>query len=136
MYRENGIGLAAPQVGVSERVVVLDVADVGNGGEANPLMMANPEIIDIAAEDFDHEEGCLSFPTQFANVSRPKWVQVKYLDQYNERQELTAKGLMAVCLQHEMDHLDGVLFVDYLSSLKRNMILRKLVKLKRQRVHA
>ncbi|PPR79602.1 MAG: Peptide deformylase [Alphaproteobacteria bacterium MarineAlpha3_Bin5] len=136
MYMANGIGLAAPQVGILDRVIVIDIANKKGGEKPCPILMANPEIIGIADEDDTHEEGCLSFPSYFANVSRPKWIHVRYVDQKNRRQELRAEGLTAVCLQHEMDHLDGILFIDYLSSLKRNMIIRKLVKFKRKNVHA
>ena len=129
MHAANGIGLAAPQVGVKKRVLVMDIAKEDE--EPNPIRMANPEIV-WASEDEDlHEEGCLSLPEQFAEVIRPKAVRVRYLDYENEIRELDADDLLAVCVQHEMDHLDGTLFVDRISNLKRNMILRKLQKSRR-----
>jgi peptide deformylase len=129
MYAAPGIGLAAPQVGVLKRVVVLDIAPKDQPRE--PLTLANPEIVWASDEDVAYEEGCLSVPDHYAEVSRPKAVRVRYLDRDNAVRELAAEGLLATCLQHEMDHLDGILFVDHLSALKRNMILRKLLKEKR-----
>ena len=130
MYDAEGIGLAAPQVGDKRRVIVVDVARQGEPPQ--PLKMANPEIVDVADEDRGHEEGCLSLPEHYAEVVRPDWVVVRYLDRENEIRELRAEGLLATCIQHEIDHLDGILFVDHISSLKRNMILRKLTKAKKQ----
>jgi peptide deformylase len=129
MYAAPGIGLAAPQVDVLKRIVVLDVA--GKDEPRRPLRMANPEIVWAADEDVSYEEGCLSIPDHYAEVPRPKAVRVRYLDYDNKHQELVAEGLLATCLQHEMDHLDGILFVDHLSALKRNMILRRLLKEKK-----
>ncbi len=129
MYDANGIGLAAPQVGDDRRVIVIDVARVDE--DPQPMAMANPQIVDIADDDRVHEEGCLSLPDHYAEVVRPDWIKVRYLDRDNEIRELTAEGLMATCIQHEMDHLDGILFVDHVSALKRNMILRKLMKAKK-----
>ena len=126
MYAAPGIGLAAPQVGVSKRVLVMDVSR--DGEDSEPLRMANPEVIWESDDIASYEEGCLSFPEQYAEVLRPAEVTIRYLDQNNEAQELKADGLLATCVQHEIDHLDGVVFVDYLSSLKRSMILRKLKK--------
>ena len=126
---DNGVGLAAPQVGVAKRVVVIDLAQAGE--PPNPLKIANPEIISASDEEAVTEEGCLSVPDQYADVVRPLAVKVRYLDYDNKEQVLDATDFMAVCIQHEMDHLDGVLFVDHLSSLKRNMILRRLAKQKR-----
>lgn len=126
MYTAPGIGLAAPQVGVLERVIVVDVAREDE--EPQPLRMANPEILWQSEELSAYDEGCLSLPDQFAEVIRPKKVRVRYLDQDNEIRELEAEGLLATCIQHEIDHLNGTLFVDHLSALKRNMILKKLVK--------
>jgi peptide deformylase len=131
MYAAPGIGLAAPQVGQALRVLVLDSAREGE--PAQPLRVANPEIVWASAEEVACEEGCLSLPEQFAEVTRPAAVKVRYLDHENEIREVHAKGLLAVCLQHEMDHLEGVLFVDHLSKLRRNMILRRLAKAKRQK---
>jgi peptide deformylase len=134
MYAAPGIGLAAPQVGEAVRVIVVDVAR--DGEPAQPLRLANPEIIWASDEEIPCEEGCLSLPEQFAEVTRPAEVKVRYLDYENEIREIHAKGLLAVCLQHEMDHLEGVLFVDHISVLRRNMILRKLTKLKKQKTAA
>ncbi|HEY9163621.1 MAG TPA: peptide deformylase [Magnetovibrio sp.] len=129
MHDANGIGLAAPQVGVSKRVLVMDIAHKDE--EPAPIYMANPEIVWASEAENLHEEGCLSLPEQFAEVVRPEAVRVRYLDRENEIRELEADGLLAVCVQHEMDHLDGTLFVDHVSALKRNMILRKLQKSRR-----
>ncbi len=126
MYAAPGIGLAAPQVGVAKRVIVLDVAREGESPQ--PLRMANPELVWTSQEAATYNEGCLSLPDQFADVSRPAAIRVRYLDHESEIRELAAEGLLATCIQHEMDHLDGVLFVDHLSALKRSMILRKLSK--------
>ncbi len=130
MYAAPGVGLAAPQVGVHKRIIVVDVSDPA-GDMRTPLRMANPEIVEASEEILLREEGCLSFPEHYAEVERPASVRVRYLDQDNEVREIAADGLLAVCIQHEMDHLDGILFVDHLSSLKRNIILRKMTKLKR-----
>ena len=129
MYAANGIGLAAPQVGDQRRVIVVDVAREGD--ERKPMFLANPQIIGVAEEDRPHEEGCLSLPEHYAEVTRPDWVRVRYLDRDNEIREFNAEGILATCIQHEIDHLDGVLFVDHVSALKRNMILRKLQKAKK-----
>jgi len=129
MHAANGIGLAATQVGVKKRVLVMDIAREDEAPQ--PIFMANPEIIWASDEELLHEEGCLSLPEQFADVVRPQAVRVRYLDHENEIRELDAEGMLAVCVQHEMDHLDGTLFVDRISALKRNMILRKLTKARR-----
>ncbi|WNK00504.1 peptide deformylase [Thalassospiraceae bacterium LMO-JJ14] len=129
MYAAHGIGLAAPQVGDSRRVIVVDVTRENE--DPKPMALANPQIIEIADDDRIHEEGCLSLPEHYAEVERPDWVKVRYLDRENEIREIMADGIMATCIQHEIDHLDGVLFVDHVSSLKRNMILRKLQKAKK-----
>jgi peptide deformylase len=131
MYAAPGIGLAAPQVGEALRAIVLDVAR--DGEPRQPYRMANPEIIWASDERIPAEEGCLSLPDQFAEVTRPAEVKVRYLDHENELRELHAKGLLAVCVQHEMDHLEGVLFVDHISTLRRSMILRKLAKSRKQK---
>ena len=130
MHSANGIGLAAPQVGDHRRVIVVDVANEDE--DPNPLCMANPELVWVSDENGTHEEGCLSLPEQYAEVERPDAIRVRYLDHENEIRELDADGVLGTCIQHEMDHLDGVLFVDHISSLKRNMILRKLAKGKKQ----
>jgi peptide deformylase len=132
MYAAPGIGLAAPQVGVSKRVIVLDLAKEGEPPAA--LKLANPEIVWVADEDAVFEEGCLSVPEHYAEVARPAAVRIRYLDYENESREIEASGLLATCLQHEIDHLDGVLFIDRLTALKRNIILRKLLKAKKAAV--
>jgi peptide deformylase len=129
MYAAPGIGLAAIQVGIPKRMLVIDVSREGE--EKAPLHIVNPEITWASDDDQLYEEGCLSLPDQYAEVARPAEVKVSYLDRNGDRQELHADGLLAICLQHEMDHLDGILFVDHISALKRNMILRKLLKQKR-----
>jgi peptide deformylase len=134
MYGSIGIGLAAPQVGVVQRVIVMDVAREGE--KAKPLRIANPEIIWRSEETTVANEGCLSLPEHYADVSRAARITLRYLDHENEIREFEADGLLATCIQHEIDHLDGVLFVDHISALKRGMILRKLTKLKRSRVLA
>ena len=129
MYGAIGLGLAAPQVGQSSRVIVLDVAREGE--KPQPLQVANPEILWRSPELTTGNEGCLSLPEHYAEVTRPAKIRLRYLDYQNEIREIDASGLLAMCLQHEIDHLDGVLFVDHISSLKRGMILRKLAKAKR-----
>jgi peptide deformylase len=130
MYRAPGIGLAAPQVGVGLRVAVVDLMP---DDKPAPLTLVNPEIVAQSDEQATREEGCLSLPGQYADVTRPARVKIRYLDQQGAKQEIEAEGLLAACLQHEIDHLDGVLFVDHLSSLKRNMIMRRLAKEMRQK---
>jgi peptide deformylase len=125
MYKAPGIGLAAPQVGELLRLVVMDLAP---DKVPAPLVLINPEVVETATETAVREEGCLSLPDQYADVSRPAWVRVRYLDEQGARQEIAGDGLLAACLQHEIDHLNGVLFIDYLSALKRNILLRKLAK--------
>ena len=129
MHAANGVGLAAPQVGVLKRVIVVDTARKDE--KPLRLRMANPEIVWASEEIELRDEGCLSFPEQFAEVRRPAKVRVRYLDHENEIREIEAGGLLSVCVQHEMDHLDGVLLVDRVSALKRDMILRRLAKAKR-----
>jgi peptide deformylase len=129
MYKAPGIGLAAPQVGVLKRVIVVDIAR--DDEKPQPFRMANPELISVSEEDAVYNEGCLSLPEHYADVTRPAAIKVRYLDHENEIRELEADGLLATCIQHEMDHLDGILFVDHLTALKRNMILRKLLKAKK-----
>lgn len=131
MYDAPGIGLAAPQVGVLKRVIVLDIEREDT--KTGPLFMANPEIVDASDEDVSYEEGCLSVPEHYSDVVRPAKVTVRYLDRDNKVQELAAEGLLATCLQHEIDHLDGILFIDHISALKRNMILRKLLKARKEK---
>lgn len=134
MYLAPGIGLAAPQVGVTKRILVVDVSP--KDGVRDPIRMANPEIVWRSDELTVYEEGCLSLPEQYAEVERPKKVRFRYLDEKGVPQEREAEGLLATCIQHEIDHLDGIIFVDHLSALKRGMILRKLAKLKKQQALA
>jgi peptide deformylase len=125
MYAAPGIGLAAPQVGVLLRLVVIDIAPEKT---LAPIVLINPEIIASSDAQATREEGCLSLPDQYADVTRPAWVKVKYQDEHGSKKEIEGEGLLAACLQHEIDHLNGVLFVDHLSALKRNIVLRKLAK--------
>ncbi len=134
MYLAPGIGLAAPQVGQNLRVIVIDVADEGES--ARPLKMANPEIISVSEVKNIYSEGCLSLPEHYAEVERPEKVRVRYLDAQNDVQEIDAEGLLATCIQHEMDHLEGILFVDHLSRMKKDMILRKMKKFKKDALKA
>ncbi len=130
MYEAPGIGLAAPQVGVPKRVIVVDVSP--EDAERQPHFMANPVLTWVSDEDGAYSEGCLSLPEHYADVVRPAGIRVSFLDRDGKSQELAAEGVLAVCIQHEIDHLDGILFVDHISALKRNMILRKLLKAKKQ----
>ena len=129
MYEAPGIGLAAPQVGVLERLIVMDCV---KDGDPEPLVMFNPEILASSDETNVYEEGCLSIPEQFAEVTRPKEVRVGWIDEKGNPQEKDCDGLWATCVQHEIDHLNGKLFIDYLKPLKRQMITRKMQKLKRE----
>jgi peptide deformylase len=131
MYAAPGIGLAAPQVGAAKRIIVLDTAREGE--KPKPLKLANPELLWVSDELMLANEGCLSLPEHYADVERPKAIRLRYVDYQNEIRELEAEGLVATCIQHEMDHLDGVLFVDHLSAVKRGIILRKLAKAKKQK---
>ena len=130
MYLAPGIGLAAIQVGVPKRVIVLDIARKDE--PKNPMYFINPEIITKSKDSLAYEEGCLSVPGQFAEITRPSNCYVKYLDYYGQPKELKAEGLLATCIQHEIDHLEGILFIDYLSKLKKTMIVKKLSKEKKQ----
>jgi peptide deformylase len=134
MHHAIGIGLAAPQVGEAVRVLVIDVAREGE--KPQPLRLANPEILWRSSELMTSNEGCLSLPEHYADVARPAEIRLRYLDHEDEIRELHAKGLLATCLQHEIDHLDGVLFVDHISPIKRSIILRKLAKAKRGKLLA
>ena len=132
MYDAPGIGLAAPQIGVMDRVIVMDC--VKEDGEApQPMVMFNPEVILNSDDTNVYEEGCLSIPDQFAEVTRPKEVKVRWLDRDGNLQEQDFDGLWATCVQHEIDHLNGKLFIDYLKPMKRQMIMRKMQKLKREK---
>jgi len=126
MYQANGIGLAAIQIGIPKRIIVIDLA---KGEEKkNPMYFVNPVIKNKNQNLATYEEGCLSVPEQFAEVDRPSTCEVEYLDYYGEKKILKAEGLIATCIQHEMDHLQGILFIDYLSKLKKSMIIKKLSK--------
>ena len=129
MYNAPGIGLAAIQVGVPKRVIVIDLSR--DDEKKNPLYFVNPEIISNSEMDATYEEGCLSVPGQYAEINRPDKCKIRYLDYNGNKQILDAKDLLATCIQHEIDHLEGILFIDYLSKLKKNMIVKKLSKQKK-----
>ena len=129
MYKANGIGLAAIQIGVPKRIIVMDISK--NDQENNPMYFVNPVFKNKNKEFSTYEEGCLSVPNQFAEVDRPATCEVEYLDYYGKKKILKANDLLATCIQHEMDHLEGILFIDYLSKLKKSMIIKKLSKSKK-----
>ena len=131
MYSANGIGLAAIQIGIPKRIIVIDLK-IEN--KKNPLFFVNPVIKNKDNLKSTYEEGCLSVPNQFAEIDRPKKCDVEYLDYNGEKKILKAEGLLATCIQHEMDHLEGILFIDYLSKLKKSMIIKKLSKNKSIRI--
>ena len=131
MYNAPGIGLAAVQIGVPKRIIVMDISKDENKKE--PRYFVNPIIKNRNEEKAKYEEGCLSVPDQFAEIERPSACEVKYLDYDGKKQVLKADGLLAICIQHEMDHLEGILFIDYLSKLKKSMIIKKLSKNKSNR---
>jgi peptide deformylase len=129
MYEAPGIGLAAIQVGIGRRIAVVDVAKrEDEDAEPNPIFLINPQILSSSDERSIHEEGCLSIPEYYADVERPASVRVGFLDRNGKPQELEANGILATCLQHEIDHMDGVLFIDYLSKLKRDIVIKKFKK--------
>ena len=130
MYAAPGIGLAAIQIGIPKRVIVLDLASKDE--PKNPMFFVNPEIIEKSNKNLTYEEGCLSVPGQFAEIDRPDKCHLKYLDYYGQPKEIKAEGMLATCIQHEIDHLEGILFIDYLSKLKKSMIIKKLSKQKEQ----
>ena len=132
MYAANGIGLAAIQIGIPKRIIVMDISKEENKKE--PKYFVNPIIINKDKLKNTYEEGCLSVPNQFAEIDRPSKCEVKYLDYNGEKKLLKAEGLLATCIQHEMDHLEGILFIDYLSKLKKSMIVKKLSKMKTTRI--
>ena len=141
MYAARGIGVAAIQIGVPKRVIVLDIGERDKSKSTkeekeekrkNPMYFVNPEIITKSTNNSTYEEGCLSVPGQFAEIDRPDKCHVKYLDYYGQPKELVAEGMIATCIQHETDHLEGILFIDYLSKLKKSMIVKKLAKQKEQ----
>jgi len=125
MYAAPGIGLAAIQLGVPKRIIVMDIS---TGIEKSPMFLINPEIIWSSKNSLSYEEGCLSVPGEFAEIRRPEKCHVKYLDYNGNKKNLEAEGLLSTCIQHEIDHLEGVLFIDYLSKLKKSMIVKKLDK--------
>jgi len=131
MYKDNGIGLAANQVGSLSRVIAVDTSEERDGTKV--FLMANPEIVWIEPEEtFVYNEGCLSIPGHYADVKRPKHIRVNYIDQHGKRCELEAEDLLSQCIQHEIDHLNGILFIDHISKLKRNIKLRKIEKERRE----
>ena len=132
MYEANGIGLAAIQVGIPKRIIVMDISK--NENKKEPLYFVNPVIKNKDIVKSTYEEGCLSVPNQFAEIDRPKNCEIEYLDYNGEKKLLKAEGLLATCIQHEMDHLEGILFIDYLSKLKKTMIIKKLSKNKSDRI--
>jgi len=141
MYAAPGIGLAAIQIGVPKRVIVLDIEwrnksestnDEKQVVKRNPMCFVNPEIITKSTNNSTYEEGCLSVPGQFAEIERPDKCHVKYLDYHGQAKEIKAEGMLATCIQHEIDHLEGILFIDYLSKLKKSMIVKKLSRQKEQ----
>ena len=137
MYDAPGIGLAAIQVGVPKRILVIDLQEPAEeGGEPvkDPRVFINPEILEESDEDVPYTEGCLSVPDQYAEVDRPDRVRARWLDEKGSSHEEEIEGLLATCLQHEMDHLEGILFIDHLSRLKREMILKKLAKQRKEQV--
>jgi peptide deformylase len=132
MYHAPGVGLAAPQIGILKRILVMDVVK-DEDAEPQPYLMANPEVTWASETLSINEEGCLSIPDEFADVQRPSEVRVRYLDQNGETQEIECDGLLATCVQHEIDHLDGKLFIDYLGPVKRSMITGRMKKRKKER---
>ncbi|MBB3460762.1 peptide deformylase [Rhizobium sp. BK377] len=132
MYDAPGIGLAAIQIGVPRRMLVIDLSKEGE--EKQPLVFINPEIVNSSDDRSVYEEGCLSIPDYYAEVERPAKVTVKYLDREGKEQSVEADGLLATCLQHEIDHLNGVLFIDHISRLKREMVIKKFTKAAKSKV--
>jgi len=132
MYAANGIGLAAIQIGIPKRIIVMDISkDINN---KKPIYFINPIILQKGTNKSTYEEGCLSVPDQFAEIDRPSKCDVEHLDYNGEKQLLKAEGLLATCIQHEIDHLEGILFIDYLSKLKKSIIIKKLSKKKPDRI--
>ncbi len=129
MYAAPGIGLAAIQVGILKRLIVIDISKAEE--KKNPIFLINPEILFRSKKTSIYEEGCLSLPGQFAEIERPSECTLKYIDYEGKEKELKAKGLLATCIQHEVDHLNGILFIDYLSKLKKDIIIKKLSKIKK-----
>jgi len=139
MYEAPGIGLAAVQVGVPKRLLVMDLQEPADPDDENsppvkqPRVFINPEIIETSGSEVPYTEGCLSVPDQYAEVMRPDHIRARWLDEQGQQHEEQLDGLLAICLQHEMDHLEGILFIDHLSKLKRDMVLKKLAKARRER---
>ena len=129
MYANDGLGLAAVQIGVHKRCIVIDVAVRENRNE--PMKLVNPEIITHSSDDNIFQEGCLSFPDQYSEVKRPESVVVRYLDENGVEKTIEANGILATCIQHEIDHINGIVFVDHISKMKRDMIIKKLKKAKK-----
>jgi len=129
MYDAPGIGLAAIQIGIPKRIIVIDLAKEGE--KKNPLFIVNPQIVFKSDNEATYEEGCLSIPGQFAKIQRPEKCTIKFLDYEGKEKEIKTEGLLATCIQHEIDHLNGILFIDYLSKLKKTMIIKKLSKQKK-----
>ena len=130
MYAAPGIGLAAVQIGILKRMIVIDISKKEE--KKNPIFLINPEIIFQSKETSIYEEGCLSLPGQYAEIERPAKCKIKYIDYNGKKAELEANGLLSTCVQHEIDHLNGILFIDYLSKLKKDMIIKKLKKQKKE----
>ena len=130
MYSAQGIGLAAGQVGILKRLIVIDISK--DKKKKNPIFLINPEIISKSKNTSIYEECCLSLPGHFAEIERPEECKIKYIDYDGKKKEMKANGLLATCIQHEIDHLNGILFIDYLSKLKKDMIIKKLVKHKKE----
>lgn len=131
MYDAPGVGLAAPQINLPIRLIVMDAAQRDEEPNRNPIIMINPEIVESSDEISTYEEGCLSIPEYFAEVERPAWVRVTYRDQHGKPQEQKCENFLATVVQHEIDHLNGVLFIDYLSKLRRDMVIKKFTKAKK-----
>ncbi len=132
MYAAPGIGLAAVQIGILKRLIVIDISKEKENEKKNPLFLINPKIISKSESTSIYEEGCLSLPGHFAEIERPAECKVEYLDYNGKEKVITAKGLLSTCIQHEIDHLNGLLFIDYLSKLKKDMIVKKLIKHKKE----
>ena len=130
MYAAPGIGLAAVQIGILKRLIVIDISKENE--KKNPIFLVNPVIISRSSDTSVYEEGCLSLPGHFAEIERPAECKVEYIDYDGKKKEIKAKGLLSTCIQHEVDHLNGVLFIDYLSKLKKDMIIKKLIKHKKE----
>ena len=131
MYSSNGVGLAAPQIGLNLRIFVLDAGS--REDEKKPITIINPKILSLGEEIVSYEEGCLSFPEHFAEIDRPEKIDIEFLDENNNKKSLKFVGFESRIIQHEIDHLNGILFVDYLSRLKRDVILRKMKKYKKEK---